>query len=205
MKTRTFLLPLLMFVTVTSFAQQNLSFGPMLGGNASTLRGDVGSTKARPGLNAGLFINYSSDSRLGFKAELLYTGMGTYYNNSEQERNLTYLQLPVMGVLYLNEKGKAFRPKIFAGPYLSYLLSAKDHQGKDYNTVNEDFEKIDVGLKAGAGFNYRLNNKVWLNTELYVIGGIADISPDKNVRIRNQSLGLNVGLSFPLGTYQKSR
>ncbi|NBA84970.1 outer membrane beta-barrel protein [Emticicia sp. CRIBPO] len=204
MRTRNLLLILMCAASMTAFAQENISIGPVIGGNLSTLRGDIDNVKSRPGINVGGFFNYSSQSRLGLRVELLYTTMGTHFNNSDQERNLQYIQLPVLGTLYLNDKGHAFRPKVFAGPYFGYLLKSTDDRGNVYNDSNGDFEKFDAGVKLGVGFNYRLNNKVWLNTDLYFGQGLVDLSPAKNVDFKNQGVGLNVGLSFPLGTYTKS-
>ena len=120
--------------------------------------------------------------------------MGTAYSNSPEILKVGYVQIPVLGVAYLGKTGAAVRPKLMVGPYVGFLTNIG---GTKVNPDKDNYNKVDFGLKGGAGANIRLASNVWLNTALYYGLGLADLYlSDTNVS--NQAWGLNVGVSFPV-------
>ncbi|GAB2774480.1 hypothetical protein GCM10027275_16900 [Rhabdobacter roseus] len=187
-------------------AQENVSIGPMVGVSIANLRGDVANTDWKPGLTVGGFYNYSSQSGFGFTGQLLYTQMGAHINNKTNQVNLNYLQVPLFATFYFGRLGSSLRPKIFLGPTANFLLNAKDKDGNNINgdSNNRNYRTFDLGLAAGAGLNYQMQNKIWLNLDVRYGLGLLDITRTDATTIMNNNWGINLGVSFPLGTYDRN-
>lgn len=178
---------------------QNYSWGVMTGVNASMVNKLVDNSKFKPGANAGIFVNYSNEGTTGIKAELLYSQMGSAFKGNNSILQLHYIQLPVYGVWYLNDKGNKLRPKLMAGPYIGALVgvSGSENPGNDYTKSN--LKKIDAGVKAAFGLNYKIRSRIWLNSELYFAQGLTNnFNETMGKTMVNQSYGLNVGVSLPI-------
>jgi hypothetical protein len=203
---------LLLTVTFSIFraeAQENVSIGPIAGVSIANFRGNtsaIGSnTDWKPGLTVGGFYNYSSKSRFGFTGQLLFTQMGAKVYNKTNEINLSYIQVPLFATFFFGKYGAPVRPKLFLGPSLNFLVGAHD---KDKNRLNPEsgprvYNPFDLGLTFGAGVNIKLVEKIWLNLDARYGLGLLDVSADNN-RMTNQNWGINAGVSFPLGTYNKN-
>lgn len=189
----------LMFMTQLSKAQ-NLSFGPMAGVNFSTLSGTE-NTKSKTGLLAGAFVNYSSKNWFGLGVQVLYNQAGASLVTPVESVNLNYLQIPILATYYFGEGNStgSFRPKLFAGPHVNFLLNAKNKDGNDLNPEGKFYKKSDLGITFGGGFNYALAEKTWLNFDVRYGLGLTNIAQQGNTDIMNRGLGFTLGVSFPLG------
>jgi outer membrane protein W len=199
MKKLSLMLALVAFQAVC-FAQ-NFSVGPIVGLNISNLRGDVTNNSAKLGLAAGAFANYSITDNFGFTGQLLYSQQGakTKVGTNDDAVKLDYLQIPILAVYYLGQGN--FRPKLLLGPQFGFLLSAKDKAGKDQDPNNVILEKNDLGIVVGAGFNYNLSSKIWLNADVRYDYGLTDIFKDVNIKGYNTNFALMVGVSFGFKDY----
>ena len=197
---------LLLGLSGIGFAQENVSVGPIIGVSVANLRGDISDNDWKTGLTIGGFYNYSSNSGLGFSGQLLYTQLGAQVMNKTNDIRLNYLQVPLLLTYFLGDKGNPVRPKLFIGPHVNFLLNAKDRNGNDLygEADNRNYNPIDAGLTLGVGLNYRLKNKVWLNTDIRYGLGLIDITKSNANRILNNNIGVNLGVSFPFGTYNKN-
>ncbi len=185
-------------------AQDNLSWGPMGGLSVATFRGGgAGNTTWKTGGTAGLFINYSVNERFGVGGQLLYTQLGAKNRLADSQIRLNYLQIPLLATFYLNDRGNAFRPKLFAGPYVGFLLAARDQNGTNLNENNQAWTKADAGLHLGGGFNYRIQDRVWLNFDVRYGLGLVDVAKPipGSGDVYHSNWGVNLGVSFPLGKY----
>lgn len=178
---------------------QTLSIGPVVGVNFSTIS-ELPNAKSRIGISGGAFANYSIDEHFGLNAKLLFSQLGTKIENSNLSSRLNYFQIPVAGVYFLGESGNSFRPKIFAGPYLGFLINSKDNNGNDIVIANGDdyYNKADIGGQIGIGFNYRIKSRTWLNVEAAYAGSFTKISDATTIEYKNRALSLNVGVSYPI-------
>ncbi len=148
---------------------------------------DVNDQKAKFGYNVGLWAKLPVADLFAVQPELLLTTggskigsykVGTGGSQNQVNFNLTYVQLPVLASL------TAGPVSIQAGPYISYLVSAKvknlrvDNNGIPTNDPNsgssielnrDNFNTIDYGLagglaidikgfQLGARYNYGLRN-----------------------------------------------
>jgi len=193
-------------LSLSTYAQENVSIGPIAGVSIANLRGDISNTNWKPGLTVGGFYNYSSKTGFGFSGQLLYTQMGAQVNNKTNEINLNYVQVPLFATFFFGKFGDRVRPKIFLGPSLNFLTSAKDKDGNnlDGDSNNRTYNPFDLGVTVGTGLNYRLQEKIWLNVDARYGLGLLDVTKNAGTSVMNNNWGINVGLSFPLGTYNKN-
>jgi hypothetical protein len=94
--------------------------------------------------------------------------------------------------------GDRFRPKFYVGPVASFWL------GGTLNELDANdafFNKFIVSASGGAGFNYRVANRIWLNTDLRAILGLSDIR-HKNFTggdaIQPRNVQVSLGLAYGL-------
>lgn len=195
----TIILFTIFFIQVGMVKAQTLSVGPMVGFNISSLSGPT-NTKALPGLTLGAFANYSVNENVGIGAKFMYSQLGTDYKNVDYINRLHYLQMPITAIYYFGEGGDKFRPKIYGGPYVGTLLSATLKDGTKITESNGGivYKKLDFGAVIGAGFNYRIQDRTWLNVDAGFSQGFADVNESPTAKYKNQAFGLNVGVSFPI-------
>ncbi len=198
-----------LLATSAAQAQENVSIGPIVGVSIANFRGNTsaigGDTQWKPGLTAGGFYNYSSKTGFGFSGQLLFTQMGAQVFNKTNEINLNYIQVPLFATFFLGRYGANVRPKLFLGPSLNFLVGAKDKAGNKLNPESGPriYNPFDLGLTFGAGLNIKLQQKIWLNIDARYGLGLLDVSADNN-KMMNSNWGINAGVSFPLGTYNKN-
>lgn len=200
MKKHTFKFIVLFLLAGHLGTAQNLSFGPMVGLNVTSLSGKA-NTSSKAGLLAGGFFNYSSKNWFGVGVQFLYNQMGAKLDAPAEEINLNYLQVPVLFTYYFSGENKpgSFRPKLFAGPHANFLLNAKNKDGNDLNPNSLYYKNTELGVTLGGGFNYALQNQMWINVDARYGIGLTDATQAPNTNITNRGFGLTVGLSFPLG------
>lgn len=132
-------------------AQAQLTFGPRVGLNATTIHYDFGDyrepeTSLRTGLQAGLSLN-AQFGKLAVQPSLLFTQRGgkstatgslTYAADTTRAfefRNTTrlhYLELPVN--LVYSTKGAQGGFQVFAGPYVALGLNGRTNSDMDFTT-----------------------------------------------------------------------
>ncbi len=169
------------------------SIGPRVGVNFSNVSNVAGGSESLTGLAIGLTSTYSISEAAGITVDLLYSGEG--YKKDGAEHRLNYLQIPILFDLFFGELGERFRPKVYAGLTPGFLLNAKvnDLEVEDfYNTFN-------ISVAGGLGFNYRVGNRIWLNTDLRAFLGLNDIRQETTGdKYRNNNIQLSVGLAYGL-------
>jgi outer membrane protein W len=197
---KTIFLFALLFINVKIVTAQSLSAGPIIGANISTLS-DAPNTKNLLGLSIGGFANYSVNEHFGLGAKLLFSQLGTAYIGNTDITRLNYIQLPLTAIYFINETGNQFRPKVFAGFYLGSLLIANNKNGDEVLQSDGQtfYNKGDAGGLLGAGFNYRIMSRTWLNVDGTYSKGFTDVTRNTGNDYKNSALSLNVGLSFPIG------
>lgn len=173
---------------------QSLSIGPMIGANSSSIS-ETDDGERLIGLSAGLFANYSVNEKIGLNIKALFSQMGISDPDSGKSLRMNYVQVPLTGVYFFGQTGDKFRPKVFLGPYVGFLMSAKF----DGNDVKENFKSLDYGGQVGLGFNYILKSRTWLNFDVGYTAGFAKVSDLGNTNSKNNAISVNVGVSFPIG------
>ncbi len=200
MKIKSLLLVTTFFLMSRLGNAQNLSFGPMAGLNISSLN-NLENSSSKAGLLAGAFFNYSSKNWFGLGVQVVYNGLGAKLTTPVETIKLNYIQVPILATYYLaggNTQG-SFRPKFFAGPHINFLMNAKNKDGNDLNPNNLYYKSTELGLTFGAGFNYAVMDKTWLNFDVRYGVGLTDATQAPKVNITNNAFAITLGLSFPIG------
>lgn len=178
-------------------SESKFSFGPTAGIGSTSVSKTANSEFKLAG-SAGLSLVYSAMEHFGLGMDVKYSFEGVAANNLyKSETNLNYVRIPLKAIYFFNNTGDKLRPKLFAGPSLGFLTSAK---ANDFDVINS-FEKFDIGLLLGAGLNYRIANKTWFNTDISYTHGLKDITINVPANLesnQNRNLQLNVGVNFGL-------
>lgn len=166
---------------------------------------DVEDKKWKPGLNLGLFAKIPVTTGFSIQPELLYSSKGSkiayddVFSTGEYRFNLNYVEIPVLAVINI---AKNFN--IHAGPYISYLASAKIKQVKDDGTnddiVNfdeDDFNRIDFGLAGGLAvdvMNFTIGARY--DYGLSEVGKSDVLTTSALRNSKNSNIALYVGFGF---------
>ncbi len=201
---------ILLFVALTlvtyTFAQlseRNFSIGPRVGVNFSKVT-NADNADYKTGLVAGLTSTYSITENSGLTMDLLYSREGAETESEPQlSTEFDYLRFLLAYDIFFRDLGDRFRPKIYAGPTLGFLLSAENQvEGSETDIdVKENYNTLDVGLAVGLGFNLRIAGATWLNVDGRFLPGLTNIvdnKPSGADAIRNQSFQVSLGLAFGL-------
>lgn len=186
-------------MVISCAAWSQVNFGVKGGLNISNTK-LAGFMKGVPnvGLNVGGFAQIAINDEITIQPELNFSQMGaTLYellDDSGEKLTLNYLALPVIAK-YNWEKFS-----LFAGPQVSYLMSAKSkYEGKTYD-LKKDFKKSEVsGLIGGE---YQLTDLFSVNARYQF--GLSNITtnatPDDNEDSYNVSIrAVNSAFSFGVG------
>jgi len=180
-----------LFTVYQLHAQDKFSIGPRIGVNFSNVS-NVDNSKSLAGLVAGLTSTYSINEGSGISVDLLYSGEGYKVGNTEVK--ISYLQIPIYYDLFFGQLGEAFRPKVFLGVAPEFLLNAK----VDGNKIDKsNYSSVNFALTGGVGFNLRVANRIWLNTDLRAFLGLNDVR-DEAFRVGDKVTDNTIQLSFGL-------
>jgi outer membrane protein W len=178
-------------------AQDRFSLGPRFGLNFGNVTG-VDESSAASGLVAGLTSTYSINENTGISVDLLYSEHG-WEEPISSEYDLRYLDIPIYFNYFFGELGNRFRPKVYVGIVPQLLLNA---EVDDTEIEKEFLNSFLLSLGGGLGFNYRVGERIWLNTDLRSYIGLSDIrdgdvleGDDVKLRTVQFSLGLAYGIS----------
>lgn len=176
------------------------SLGPMIGfGHAGITNVSGQNSVFKPSYAAGLTATYSTVPHWAVGLDVFYSLEGAAFENSysETDVDLHYLRVPLRVGYYFGDVENRFRPKITVGPSFAYLINSDvRYSGSSTGArITNNFESWDLGVNASLGFNYRLMENFWLNTDLGYYYGFIDAMGNDNY---NTNLGLKVGVAFGL-------
>ena len=178
-------------LSYAAVAQSKFSLGPNAGLGHSWVS-NTNNAGFKLAANAGLSLVYSATEHFGIGLDAKYSFEGVKAKGNTG-LDLNYFRLPLKAIYFFNGYGNAFRPKIFAGPSLGFLSSAKSGD----TDVKSAFNSSDIGITAGVGFNYRLVQNTWFNADLNYLHGLSDVTKGSEVN-HNRNIGINVGVNFGL-------
>lgn len=209
---RNMLVVVLVLVLCTAretFAQGAVGYGAKAGLNISTLAGkDAGSPDSKSSLVFGAFLDYNLAELFTFHPEALYISDGAVYkgfiNGTSATETLSgaYLQIPL--VLKLNiplaQGVKSFLPNIYAGPYVAFLLSAKDKVEAGTVTQETDIKDntkgTDIGLVFGTSADIPLTFGKFAVDLRYNLGLSSVDDTAAKLDLLNRSFAITVGFAF---------
>jgi outer membrane protein W len=183
---------------VTSiFAQSKdrFSIGPRAGINLANVT-NVEESESITGLVLGLTSTYSLAEHSGLTLDVLYSVEG--YQAPFEEYKLKYIQVTIYFNYFFGELGDRFRPKVMAGIAPSFFTGGTLNE-LDVN--DRFFRKFLIAGSLGAGANYRVANRIWLNADARYFLGLNDIRGnqfDEGDGIFPRTLQLSLGLAYGL-------
>ncbi len=196
MKSLSFAL-LLCLCTTALTAQESISFGPILGANFAKVSTDgEADPEFNTGFVAGAQLTHSNINNWGVGGAILYSREGVDYQIAGQETalNLTYLRIPIKGFIFFRDNENTFRPKLFFGPSLGFLMDADFKSGDVELDVKDTYNTFDLGLTAGLGFNARIVEGTWFNFDAGYTHGLLDVA--ENGDGSNRTITITGGVAF---------
>ncbi len=185
------------------FAQAQVqSLGPTVGFNYAWMS-DINDATGRPSFNIGLIYNYSILENIGLGVEARYSEEGVKQDigRNTLTSKVNYARIPLEFNYFFGQLENDFRPKIFAGPSLAFLVGGKTEirNGEVLTTVDSKdiFEKFDFGVHIGTGFNYRLAEMTWLNFDVAYTHGLTSVVQNNGGSdAKNRLVNVNLGIAF---------
>ncbi len=151
-----------------------------------------------PGFIGGLTIRYTEEKYFGLVADLVVTQRGwaeKFEDNPEfsYRRQFTYVQLPVMTHIYFGSQ--KFRGFVNLGPSVGFMIDDRITSNFDYRNVAQVanfpkdrrtaqldmavYRKVDYGITAGAGMEFRARRKHSFMLEARFYYGIGNVFSSK--------------------------
>ena len=200
-------------VALTASAQNEvgqLTLQPKIGLNLATLtdsKQDDQTSELKGGITVGVEAEYGLSEKFSIAAGLLYSMQGcnfgeykvssggeTLYGWDKNERNLAYLNIPVVANLYIG-KGWAIKAGIQPG----FLLSAKhkvDGVGatESYNDdIKDTFKSFDLSIPLGLSYEFE---KIVFDARYNL--GLTKINKEGDNSSKNSVIQFTVGYKFAL-------
>jgi hypothetical protein len=185
----------------TSAQEDNLTLGVKGGFGMSTFQ-DTQHTKSKPGLVAGVTVDYNIASGLYILSGIEYIVKGTKVDGgggNGDRANLNYLQLPVH-IGYKYELMPGIKLVADIGPYLAYGIGGEIKYKAIGNTEayetnsfdNGVYKRFDLGMGLGVGAEVnQINIRIGYD---YGMLKIQDFSAVKD--IQNASVTFTLGYKF---------
>lgn len=205
MKTRIIFIALL-FLLIMQNAEAQMKYGLRAGANIET-QADLGllwdNVDFYQGYTLGVFTEYQAWENLSLEAELNYQKKG---EKVETEGNIlrnefNYLSIPVLakGNFDLGASEESWKLNLFAGPYLSYLVSVFSREKSDdivnYYNLNDKVNKTDAGIIFGGGVTFSFPGGSAIIADLRYQMGLCRVY-DINHDLRNKGAGITIGYRF---------
>jgi len=187
----------------------DISAGLLLGLNLGKVSGETSINDFRPGLSFGGFCNFVLNNVLSFEPEITFTQKGARHSEDlprggvvTNSINLSYFEIPVLLKISIPlGEDSLVRPRIFGGPTVAYMLSAKlknryeDFSGSENETATlTDTKKWETGFVVGVGADFDVKGGVFRADIRYgqSLATILTNPPDK----KNKVLTIMIGFAF---------
>lgn len=191
------------FCLIGVFVQaQNKSYGAKAGLNIASVKASVDGASdvsdARVGLHFGFFGEFKMSEKFAIQPEILFTMQGGNATEQGQDTGfrLNYIAIPVMFKFYTSDKFS-----LELGPQFGFLTNSSVFVDQVSVDGGELFNSFDLNL--GAGLNYEVSSKVFLNAR-YTFG-ITNIASTTYQQVIRDELNVgsfsmkNTNLQFGLG------
>lgn len=188
------------FATAVCFSQpvskSPIGFGIKAGLNFAKLKVESGNTETKTasqtGLNAGVFAEIPAGANFTIQPELNYSSMGYEVKSTiDFEGKYNYLSLPVLAKYTFPGSGFG----IYAGPQLSYLLSATREMNGTSSDIKDQLKSTDFSAVFGSEFTIP-------NTGVVISGryqlGLKNVlkDPPSGYSTKNHTATVTIGYRF---------
>ncbi|MDR2949594.1 MAG: PorT family protein [Prevotella sp.] len=171
-----------------------VKFGIRGGVNLSDYGGDMKDVKSALRYQVGFTADLGLTENIYLQTGLDFLTKGGKYKpetGKEVKYNPIYLQLPVH-VAYKMKVAPGTKVVVNAGPYAAYGLGGKAKGEEKEDIFGKDgFKRFDFGVGAGLGVEFGI-----LALNVGYDWGLANISEIKDVKVKNKSAYITLGLKF---------
>jgi hypothetical protein len=188
MKKLLFVLGIGIAINAAAQGPSRFSIGPTVGASHAFLI-PYKSWQFNPQWTAGLSWIYSPYEHFGLGGDVRYSAEGGKLNLEPGTTTirLDYLRVPIKAMYFFNGVEDNIRPKVTLGPSVGFLVD-------ELNTEPVPANKVDFGVNASAGFNYRMMENLWLNVDVNYYQGLIKIREAGSTKELNGNLGLQLGV-----------
>ncbi len=202
------------FISFLGFGQSNkydiqVEGGPSMISLYGLVNG-IGEKPTLSGFTGGMYLNYNINNRFSIKSGIVYerkgfrdsfsstTNVGLFAGTFESGNNLDYLIVPL---LIRANYGKKLRLFLNGGPYVGYLANQQNflqapNSPKITSSGTLTDKKIDLGVSAGIGFAFPINELFSITFEAR--NNLALISLLDGGKIKNKSTNFILGFTYHL-------
>lgn len=190
---------LLVLAPIASWSARDVMLGIKAGVNIANFTGDdVFHNSSHTGAVAGVFARYGLSPSWSLQPEGLFTMRGAEFavDDIRSEQHINYIEVPLL-VRFGWGHGALFRPSLFAGPSVAFLLKNEIVDGAEINLKGQTGTRdIDAGAILGADLDFTLGTGDLMLDARYELGLV---SWSEDLDVRNSTLSFMLGYGFPLG------
>ena len=145
-------------------------------------------TESRTGFQFG--VSYATGSVFGVIVGAYYSEKGFGLTDSSDRVRLSYIEVPVMGVVRLPFLERTIGPRVYGGINGGYEVGCST-EGLGSEGFCDETNKFDFGLKGGIGLQV-----LFLGLDFAYTYGLSDVAKEEAVKINNRawSLALIIGV-----------
>jgi hypothetical protein len=171
-------------------AQVGITLGGTYSDASVELDGSSVETDYRTGFQGG--VSYATGGILGIIVGGFYTQKGFDVANTSQRARLSYIEVPVMGVVRLPILERVIGPRLYAGVNGGFEVSCStEGSGSVVDGLCDDTNSFDFALRGGLGLQV-----LFLGLDLNYTYGLTDVAKSDALKINNRawSLALLIGV-----------
>lgn len=181
---------LLALTAAPAAAQVGITLGGIASDASVELDGSSVDTESRTGFQGG--VSYATGGVFGIIVGGYYTQKGFDVVSSGERARLSYIEVPVMGVVRLPILERTIGPRLYGGINDGFEVSCStEGTGLVLVDLCENTNSFDFGLKGGLGLQV-----LFIGLDLAYTYGLTDVAKEESLKINNQawSLALIIGV-----------
>jgi hypothetical protein len=179
---------LLALTAMPAAAQVGITGGGIYADANVEVDGSSVDTESRTGFQFG--VSYATGGVFGVIVGGYYSEKGFSVANSSNRVKLSYIEVPVMGVVRLPILERVIGPRVYGGINGGFEVSCST-DGIGYATLCDETNSFDFGLKGGIGLQV-----LFFGLDFAYTYGLTDVAKEADLKINNRawSLALIIGV-----------
>lgn len=179
---------LLLLGAIPAAAQVGITAGGLYSDANVEIGGTSLDTEYRTGFQAG--VSYATGGIFGVIVGGYYSEKGFDVKNTNDRLRLSYIEVPVMGVVRLPLLERVIGPRVYGGINTGYEVSCSS-EGFLSTGFCDETNKFDFGLKGGIGVQV-----LFFGLDFAYTYGLSDVAKEELLKINNRawSLALIIGV-----------